>query len=61
MILLLSTSDTDLLSARSSGADYRLANPARTEVEDLPALLAGGHRPPRHITSGTLLGTRITI
>ncbi|MDQ1738485.1 MAG: cobaltochelatase CobN, partial [Pseudonocardiales bacterium] len=41
MILLLSTSDTDLLSARSSGADYRLANPARTEVEDLPALLAG--------------------
>jgi cobaltochelatase CobN len=41
VILLLSTSDTDLLSARASGADYRLANPARTEVEDLPALLAG--------------------
>jgi cobaltochelatase CobN len=41
MILLLSTSDTDLLSARSSDADYRLANPARTGVDDLPALLDG--------------------
>ncbi|GAB4586470.1 cobaltochelatase subunit CobN [Nocardia sp. IFM 10818] len=41
MILLLSTSDTDLLSARASGADYRLANPARILTEDLPALLAG--------------------
>ncbi|QFZ18050.1 cobaltochelatase subunit CobN [Saccharothrix syringae] len=41
MILLLSTSDTDLLSARASGADYRLANPARTTVDDLPALLEG--------------------
>ncbi|WP_227982429.1 cobaltochelatase subunit CobN [Nocardia spumae] len=39
MILLLSTSDTDLLSARASGADYRLANPARLLVEDLPGLL----------------------
>ena len=39
MILLLSTSDTDLLSARASGAVWRLANPARTSVEDLPALL----------------------
>ncbi|MFD7660062.1 cobaltochelatase subunit CobN [Actinosynnema sp. NPDC059797] len=39
MILLLSTSDTDLLSARASGADYRLANPARTAPEDLPDLL----------------------
>ncbi|MCP2254468.1 cobaltochelatase CobN [Prauserella aidingensis] len=39
MILLLSTSDTDLLSARSSGADYRLANPARLELEELPGLL----------------------
>ena len=36
MILLLSTSDTDLLSARASGAAYRLANPARTAVDDLP-------------------------
>ncbi len=41
MIVLLSTSDTDLLSARASGADYRLANPARLAAEDLPALLEG--------------------
>lgn len=41
MILLLSTSDTDLLSARASGADYRLANPARLLADDLPALLDG--------------------
>ena len=41
MIVLLSTSDTDLLSARASGADYRLANPARLAVEDLPPLLEG--------------------
>ncbi|MEU8897437.1 cobaltochelatase subunit CobN [Nocardia sp. NPDC048505] len=40
MILLLSTSDTDLLSARASGADYRWGNPARLLVDDLPALLA---------------------
>ncbi|MFD1813709.1 cobaltochelatase subunit CobN, partial [Rhodococcus gannanensis] len=39
MILLLSTSDTDLLSARASGAAYRWANPARLLVDDLPALL----------------------
>ncbi|MFB8000932.1 cobaltochelatase subunit CobN [Nocardia sp. NPDC056000] len=41
MILLLSTSDTDLLSARASGAAYRLANPARILPEDLPGLLDG--------------------
>ncbi|GAA3346411.1 cobaltochelatase subunit CobN [Amorphoplanes nipponensis] len=41
MFLLLSTSDTDLLSARASGSAYRLANPARTAVGDLPALLDG--------------------
>ena len=41
MIVLLSTSDTDLLSARASGAAYRLANPARLEVEDLRSLLEG--------------------
>ncbi|WP_280236993.1 cobaltochelatase subunit CobN [Nocardia cyriacigeorgica] len=41
MILLLSTSDTDLLSARASGADYRWGNPARLLVEDLPTLLDG--------------------
>ena len=38
MILLLSTSDTDLLSARACGAAWRPANPNR--VDDLPALLA---------------------
>ncbi|RJO70998.1 cobaltochelatase subunit CobN [Nocardia panacis] len=41
MILLLSTSDTDLLSARASGADYRWGNPARLLLEDLPGLLDG--------------------
>ncbi|GGM09331.1 cobaltochelatase subunit CobN [Dactylosporangium sucinum] len=41
MILLLSTSDTDLLSARASGAAYRLANPSRTAFADLPELLDG--------------------
>ncbi|MEV6929159.1 cobaltochelatase subunit CobN [Dactylosporangium sp. NPDC051485] len=41
MILLLSTSDTDLLSARASGAEYRLANPSRTAVEDLAGLAEG--------------------
>ncbi|MBM7414562.1 MULTISPECIES: cobaltochelatase subunit CobN [Nocardiaceae] len=42
MILLLSTSDTDLLSARASGAEYRWANPSRILVDaDLPALMDG--------------------
>ncbi|WP_214412341.1 cobaltochelatase subunit CobN [Sphaerisporangium fuscum] len=40
-MLLLSTSDTDLLSARASGAPYRLGNPARLTAEDLPPLLDG--------------------
>ncbi|MER7441245.1 cobaltochelatase subunit CobN [Micromonospora avicenniae] len=39
--LLLSTSDTDLLAARASGADYRLANPARVDADSVPALLDG--------------------
>ncbi len=38
-IVLLSTSDTDLLSARASGADYRWANPARLDLADLPGVL----------------------
>lgn len=38
-IALLSTSDTDLLSARASGADFALANPARLDVEALPRIL----------------------
>ncbi|HWN32945.1 MAG TPA: cobaltochelatase subunit CobN, partial [Pseudonocardia sp.] len=41
MILLLSTSDTDLLSARASDGDYRLGNPARLTSDDLPALVDG--------------------
>ena len=41
MILLLSTSDTDLLSARASGADYRWGNPSRLLADDVPELAAG--------------------
>ena len=43
MILLLSTSDTDLLSARAADGPvgYRLANPSRLALDDLPALLDG--------------------
>ncbi|MEU6113705.1 cobaltochelatase subunit CobN [Streptomyces sp. NPDC047117] len=42
-ILLLSTSDTDLLSARAAGGPvgYRFANPSRLDLEELPALLDG--------------------
>jgi cobaltochelatase CobN len=40
-IALLSTSDTDLLSARASGASYAWANPGRTPDPDLAALAAG--------------------
>src|SRR6201999_4221558 len=40
-ILLLSTSDTDLISARSSGKNYRWANPSRLSEAELPELLAG--------------------
>ncbi|MFF9037997.1 cobaltochelatase subunit CobN [Streptomyces sp. NPDC014892] len=42
-ILLLSTSDTDLLSARAAAGPvpYRFANPSRLALEDLPALLDG--------------------
>ncbi|WP_438490524.1 cobaltochelatase subunit CobN [Streptomyces sp. S186] len=43
MILLLSTSDTDLLSARAATGPvpYRLANPARLDLAELPGLLEG--------------------
>ncbi|PNE36568.1 MULTISPECIES: cobaltochelatase subunit CobN [Streptomyces] len=43
MILLLSTSDTDLLSARAATGPvpYRLANPSRLDVAELPGLLDG--------------------
>jgi cobaltochelatase CobN len=39
LIALLSTSDTDLLSARASGADYVLANPARSAHAELAEVL----------------------
>ena len=38
---LLSTSDTDLLSARSSGAGWRLGNPARLDDAGIAALADG--------------------
>jgi cobaltochelatase CobN len=38
-IALLSTSDTDLLSARASGADYVLANPSRSGHTELDGAL----------------------
>lgn len=38
MFLLLSTSDTDLLSARASGADFAWGNPSRLLAEDIPAM-----------------------
>ncbi|WP_030911118.1 cobaltochelatase subunit CobN [Streptomyces sp. NRRL F-5126] len=46
MLLLLSTSDTDLLSARAANAEggpvpFRFANPARLPLGDLPGLLDG--------------------
>jgi cobaltochelatase CobN len=41
VILLLSTSDTDLLSARASDGDWRLGNPARLTSDELPPLLDG--------------------
>ena len=44
MILLLSTSDTDLLTASAGapqGGEFTVANPSRILVEDIPALAAG--------------------
>lgn len=40
-VLLLSTSDTDLITARASGAAYRWANPARLVDGELDELLRG--------------------
>jgi cobaltochelatase CobN len=40
-VLLLSTSDTDLITARASGAAYRWANPSRLVDGELEELLAG--------------------
>ncbi|MDR7300682.1 cobaltochelatase subunit CobN [Haloactinomyces albus] len=38
-VLLVSTADTDLLAARSSDGDYRVANPNRVDAADVPALI----------------------
>src|SRR5699024_10499798 len=40
-ICLLSTSDTDLLSARASRASYALANPSRSTGSELDAVVEG--------------------
>ncbi|MEZ0342198.1 cobaltochelatase subunit CobN [Mycobacterium sp. pV006] len=40
-VLLLSTSDTDLITARASGASYRWANPSRLIEGELDELLVG--------------------
>ncbi|TWG96999.1 cobaltochelatase CobN [Nocardioides sp. J9] len=40
-VCLLSTSDTDLLSARASGSSFALANPSRSTSSELDAVLAG--------------------
>src|SRR5689334_2568599 len=37
-LVLISTADTDLLAARASGADWRVANPSRLDAGDVPAL-----------------------
>src|SRR3954470_7436576 len=41
MILLLSHADTELLAAAGSGEPYRVANPARIDLDELPGLLSG--------------------
>jgi cobaltochelatase CobN len=58
MILLLSTSDTDLLCARASGADYRLANPSRVALDALPALWDGSDGPAADVIVLRILGGR---
>ena len=44
-VLLLSTSDTDLITARASGAGFRWANPSRLLADDLSELLGGADAP----------------
>ncbi|GAC70268.1 cobaltochelatase subunit CobN [Gordonia soli] len=41
MILLLSTSDTDLVTAHAADAEYRVANPSRVLVDEIPELTDG--------------------
>lgn len=52
-VALLSTSDTDLLSARASGADYVLANPARPGHQSMAEVIDGCD-----LVVGRLLGSR---
>ncbi|GAC48461.1 cobaltochelatase subunit CobN [Gordonia aichiensis] len=40
MILLLSTSDTDLITADACEAEYRVANPSRILLDDVPGMVA---------------------
>src|SRR6266542_6987003 len=40
-LLLLSTADTDLLAAAQAATGWRVANPARLDLAELPALLDG--------------------
>ncbi|MCW2850081.1 MAG: cobN [Marmoricola sp.] len=51
-IALLSTSDTDLLSARASGADYVFANPARPGHQSMAATIEGAD-----LVVGRILGS----
>ena len=51
-IALLSTSDTDLLSARASGADYVWANPARPGHQSMAATIEGAD-----LVVGRILGS----
>jgi cobaltochelatase CobN len=52
-IALLSTSDTDLLSARASGADYVLANPSRPAHQSMAEVIEGAD-----LVVGRILGGR---
>ena len=51
-IALLSTSDTDLLSARASGADYVYANPSRPGHQSMAAVIEGAD-----LVVGRILGS----
>ncbi len=51
-IALLSTSDTDLLSARASGADYVFANPARPGHQSMAEVIEGAD-----LVLGRILGS----
>ncbi|MYR05598.1 cobaltochelatase subunit CobN [Gordonia sp. SID5947] len=53
MILLLSTSDTDLITAAACGSDFSGANPARILVDDIPSLAVGADLIVVRILGGT--------